>query len=167
MTTQQYNPESIELLSGHFPKRNESSYAWGRVNGLLQNISYCRGAWNFCARTATTIADISGLSKSLTIGAATYTTAMYGGITPYLICPGAGIGPYRADEADNRFTGSMQMGCWVWFNAVAARQDFFCKWTVAGNLRSYMLSLIAGPTLRFYISGTGADRDIRSICSEG
>jgi hypothetical protein len=154
MPTQEYKSESIELLSAHFPKRNESSYAWGRVNGLLQSIPYCRGAWNFCNRTSTVISDISGLGKNLV---AAYSTLPYGELAQYLACPGAGAGPYRADEADNRFTGSMQIGCWVWFDAVAARQDFFCKWTAAGNLRSYMLSLIAGPTLRFYISGTGAD----------
>ena len=113
MTPQIYNPESVELLSGHFPKRNESSYAWGRVNGILQNIRYCRGIWNFAARTPTVIADIGGLSKSLIIGAVNYTTQLWGGIVPYLSCPGAGIGPYRADEVDLDFAGSMQLGCWV------------------------------------------------------
>jgi hypothetical protein len=117
------NPEAIELYSAHFPKRKDASYAWGRVNGILQNIPYCSGIWNFALRNgANEFSDLSGCGKFVVGGG---TTSLYGGITPYLSIPGTGAGPYYPDSPELGFSGSMQLSCWVWFNAVAARQDYF------------------------------------------
>lgn len=152
MITQQYNSQSVELLSTHFPQRNEANFAWGNVMSFLLQLPYLTGLWNFALRSgAPELLDLSGNDHRLTNTNA-YQTLLYS-LAPYLSMGGAG-GVRRADEADLDITPDISLGGWFWCNAYAAQPAVISKWGGAGQ-RSYMLWVDAAGLPNFSVTTDG------------
>lgn len=151
MTQQQFNSESVELLSTHFPQRSEPNFAWGNIS-IFEQLPYLRGFWTFGPRQAQTIFDCGHGGRTLT-NTNNYLTLLQG-LAPYLDIGGGG-GIRRADEAALDIIPAIAMGAWVYCTSFATVPAIISKWGAAGQ-RAYMLGIDATghPTLSLTADGT-------------
>lgn len=153
--TQAYNPESVELLAGSFPRRAENSFAWGNAISYYLGLPKLRGFWPMTSVNENgAVYDLSGQGRTLTnVGptpfaiASLQSYASFDGATTYLT---------RATEPGLEITDNLTLGCWANFTTIAGpgQRKIISKRTAAGAANTaYILQAVpATNTVQFYVA---------------
>jgi hypothetical protein len=124
--TQEYRAESVENLSTAFPRRAETSFAWGNAISYYLGLPGLRAFWPMSSVNETgNVYDLSGQGRTLTNNNAA-TFGVYG-LQSYATFNGVNQYLSRADEAGLDITGELTMGCWIRFHANATQRNIMGK----------------------------------------
>jgi len=104
------------------------------------------GWWTFGNNDNTTVFDVSGMSRDLTMNGGVFSST-YNNNIAYMDFDGANDYLSRADEAGLDITGALCLGGWFWLDALATTRLLASKWNNVGNQRAYQM---------YWDSGTGA-----------
>lgn len=159
--TQPYNAQLVDQLATDFPKRLDSTYAWGQVVSGFDLTPGLIGLWGFGAVDENfRFTDASGQGRVVGQDTAGNRPApgTYG-IAP--ICTFTRANShflYRANEAGLAITTALTIWTWVRFHAPSTGQwtSLLAKWGLSPHY-GYILGKRNDDHLGFSISGTGAD----------
>lgn len=156
--TQPYNAQLIDQLATDFPKRLDSSYAWGQTVSGIQLTRNLRALWGCGSIDENNkVLDLSGQGRVLMPG----TVPNFGayGIAPYLdFVRASSMYLKRPTEPGIEITTGLTVWTWVYFDAqsTGGETDLLSKWYTTGNKRSYLLYKSVADAFTFDISTDGA-----------
>lgn len=160
MTTQVFNPEQVDALAAHFPRRTEPNFAWGNAMSLMSNLPMLRGLWGFGS------VDENG---ALFDGSGQGRTLSNNGTVPFGISVLAPYGDFtavsnhyfdRADEGGLDINNHLTWGGWFYMDA-KANAGLIGKWNDSGggggvNQQAYALTTTAAGAINALVSGNGS-----------
>lgn len=164
MTTQVFNPEQVDALAAHFPRRTEPNFAWGNAMSIMSNLPMLRGLWGFGSVDENgALYDASGQGRTLTNN----NTVPFGisVLAPYADFTAATLHNFsRADEAGLDITGALTMGGWFYHDVIG--KPMMAKWnSLAGaNQRAFSLIRGFGPVY-FLVSSLGTAASVVMVGS--
>lgn len=154
---QQHSAELVKLLSSDFPRRMDSTYAWGQAISGMTLIPALRGLWSGSSIDEHKgIVDLSSQGREL-VAMNTLTQGRYG-ILPYIdFTIAASEYLKRVTEVGLEITTGLTCWAWVYFDVQSsgAETGIISKWYTVGDKRGYVLYKSAGDAFTFAISSTG------------
>jgi len=132
----------------------ESGYTMGDAIGCVLGFPELRGFWpTSSVNESGNVMDLSGHGRTLTNNNAA-PRAVYRDLIPYISFNGTTQYLSRANETGLQITGALTIGCWCYYNSVAAGA-MISKYNTASNQRGFSLGTITGGYPQLTISSNG------------